>query len=169
MNLKFIFDRRISNKTIRGIIKSFWSKYKQRELKKVNRVREKYNFSLLLIFSYNVNAITLKVNEGNAPGSPEALALGEFKKIVEEQSKGEIKIRIFLHRQLGNPQESLENLMTGALDLYSGALSYYATLLPDELNPVSLMYFFKDTEHLKRYLRGSTNSIFIFSGNPPTL
>ena len=107
-----------------------------------------------LIFSYNVNAITLKVNEGNAPGSPEALALGEFKKIVEEQSKGEIKIRIFLHRQLGNPQESLENLMTGALDLYSGALSYYATLLPDELNPVSLMYFFKDTEHLKRYLRG---------------
>jgi len=107
-----------------------------------------------LIFSYNVNAITLKVNEGNAPGSPEAQALGEFKKIVEEQSKGEIKIRIFLHRQLGNPQESLENLMTGSLDLYSGALSYYATLLPDELNPVSLMYFFKDTEHLKRYLRG---------------
>ena len=38
---------------------------------------------------------TLKVNEGNAPGSPEALALDGFKKIVEEQSKGEIKIRIF--------------------------------------------------------------------------
>jgi len=107
-----------------------------------------------LIFSYNVNAITLKVNEGNSPGSPEALALDEFKQIVEEQSKGGIKIRIFLNRQLGNPQESLENLMTGSLDLYSGALSYYATLLPDELNPVSLMYFFKDTEHLKRYLRG---------------
>ena len=41
-----------------------------------------------LIFSYNVNAITLKVNEGNSPGSPEALALDEFKQIVEEQSKG---------------------------------------------------------------------------------
>ena len=101
---------------------------------------------ICLFFSFNINAITLKVNEGNAPGSPEALALDEFKKMVEKQSNGEIKIRIFLNRQLGNPQESLENLMTGTLDLYSGALSYYATLLKDELNPVSLMYFFKDTE-----------------------
>jgi TRAP-type C4-dicarboxylate transport system substrate-binding protein len=109
---------------------------------------------LCFIFSYSVNAITLKVNESLSLGSPEALALDEFKQIVEEQSKGEIKIRIFLNNQLGNPQESLENLMTGSLDLYSGALSYYATLLPDELNPLSLMYFFKDTEHLKRYLRG---------------
>ena len=48
-----VLSRKVKN--IIGIIKSFWSKYKQRELEKVNRVRKKYNCILLFIFWLNTS------------------------------------------------------------------------------------------------------------------
>lgn len=99
---------------------------------------------------------TLRLNESLGPGSPEEEALNHFKKTVEERTDGEIKIRIFLQDQLGGPQESLENLQTGTLDLYSGALSYYAHLAPEELNTLALLYLFADHDHLRRYLNSDT-------------
>src|SRR5687768_4628637 len=73
---------------------------------------------------------TLRVNESLTPGSVEDVALNEFKRLVETGSNGQLQIRIFLTDALGNPQTSLENLMTGTLDLYSGALEYYQPIVP---------------------------------------
>lgn len=98
-------------------------------------------------------ARTLRINESLGPGSPESVALKAFKGIVEQKTNGDLKIRIYLQDQLGNPQTSLENLMTGTLDLYSGALSYYTKLASDELSVLTLLYFFKDREHFRRYLK----------------
>lgn len=97
---------------------------------------------------------TLKINESLGPGSAEEVALQHFKKAVEEKSKGGLQIAIHLQDQLGNPQTSLENLQTGTLELYSGALEYYAAVAPQEINIISLPYFVKDQEHLRRYLKG---------------
>jgi tripartite ATP-independent transporter DctP family solute receptor len=101
-----------------------------------------------------VNARVLKVNESLAPGSPEELALKLFKSEVEKATNGDIEIRIFLQDQLGKPQQALENLSLGTLDVYSGALSYYSKLAPDELGVIALPYLFKDHDHLRRYLKG---------------
>ena len=60
-------------------------------------------------------ARTLRLNESLGPGSPEAAALEAFKKIVEEKTNGDLEIRVYLQDQLGNPQTSLENLMTAWL------------------------------------------------------
>ncbi len=95
---------------------------------------------------------TLRINESLSPGSPEEVALKAFQKTVEDETKGELKIRIYLQDQLGKPQTSIENLMTGTLDLYSGALSYYTKLAPEELSMLTLLYFFKDRDHFRRYL-----------------
>jgi len=100
-------------------------------------------------------AKVLRVNESLGPGSAEAIALDAFKKIVEQKTNGALKIRIYLQDQLGNPQTSLENLMTGTLDLYSGALSYYTKLAPDELSMLTFLYFFKDREHFRNYLKSA--------------
>ncbi len=97
-------------------------------------------------------ARTLKVNSYVQPGSVPAKQLERFKQLVEEGSKGELEIRVFTDGALGGQQESLENLRTGTLELYAEALSYYATLIPDELGISTLMYFFSDNEHLRRYL-----------------
>jgi TRAP-type C4-dicarboxylate transport system substrate-binding protein len=108
----------------------------------------------VLVFIFDIAAArTLRINESLGPGSPEAAALEAFKNIVEQKSNGELEIRIYLQDQLGNPQTSIENLMTGTLELYSGALSYYAKLAPDELSMLTLLYFFKDREHFRRYLK----------------
>ena len=103
--------------------------------------------------AHQVDARVLRVNESLSPGSAEAVALEEFKKIVEQKTNKQLEIRIYLQDQLGDPQTSLENLMTGTLELYSGALSYYTKLAPDELSMLTLLYFFKDREHFRKYLR----------------
>lgn len=95
---------------------------------------------------------TLRINESLGPGSVEEFALQAFKKMVEEETNGKLKIRIYLQDQLGDPQTSIENLMTGTLDLYSGALSYYNKLAPKELGMLTMLYFFKDREHFRKYL-----------------
>ena len=99
------------------------------------------------------DARVLKINESSPPDSPEDVGLKAFKQYVEEKTNGEIEIRIFLNDSLGNAQTSLENLMTGTLDLYSGALSYYTKLAPEELSVLTFLYFFKDREHFRNYLK----------------
>lgn len=103
------------------------------------------------------DARTLRLNESLGPGSVEETALLRFKEIVEERTNGDLTIRIFLQDQLGGPQESLEALQTGSLDLYSGDLSYYSKLAPAELDVLALLYLFSDQEHLRRYL---TSDVF---------
>lgn len=97
----------------------------------------------------------LKINESLGPGSVEEAALLQFKKLVEEGSKGELQIAIHLQDALGKPDTALESLMAGNLDLYSGALEYYAQIVPQELNAVSIPYFIGDQETLRKYLRSS--------------
>ena len=95
----------------------------------------------------------LKINESLGPGSPEELALLHFKKLVEEGSKGEVKIAIHLQDALGKPTQALESLTIGALDLYSGALEYYAPIVGEEINAISLPYFVTSHDHLRAYLK----------------
>lgn len=97
--------------------------------------------------------ITLKLNESLGPGSVEEVALKHFKKLVEEGSKGQLQIAIHLQDALGKPDAALEGLLTGTLDLYSGALEYYAQIVPEELNPISIPYLLPDHAALRRYLQ----------------
>ena len=100
---------------------------------------------------------TLKINESLGPGSPEQVALQAFQKAVEEGSQGQLKIAIHLNDALGNAQTSLENLSTGTLELYSGALEYYQPIVPQEIGVLAVPYVIRDYNHLRRYL---TNPVF---------
>ncbi len=104
--------------------------------------------------STSAHARVLKINESLPSGSVEGDALRMFKQIVEERTNGELEINLHFQDELGAPQTSMENLGTGTLELYSGALSYYAALIPEELGVTTLMYFFQDNAHLQRYLKG---------------
>lgn len=95
----------------------------------------------------------LKINESLGPGSPEEFALLHFKKLVEDGSKGEVKIAIHLQDALGKPTQALESLTIGALDLYSGALEYYAPIVGEEINAISLPYLVTSQNHLRAYLK----------------
>lgn len=95
---------------------------------------------------------TLRINESLGPGSVEDVALQEFKRLVEANAAAGLQIRIFHNDALGNPQTSLENLMTGTLDLYSGAMEYYQPIAPVEIGLMSVPYVLRDHAHMRRYL-----------------
>jgi TRAP-type transport system periplasmic protein len=95
----------------------------------------------------------LKINESLGPGSPEEMALERFKELVEEGSSGELAIQIHLLDALGKPDVALESLMTGSLELYSGALEYYSTIVGPEINVISLPYFIGTHDKLRAYLK----------------
>lgn len=97
--------------------------------------------------------MTLKINESLGPGSVEEVALKHFKKLVEDGSRGQLQIAIHLQDALGKPDAALEGLLTGTLDLYSGALEYYAQIVPEELNAVSIPYLLPDHAALRKYLQ----------------
>lgn len=106
----------------------------------------------LLAAAPAVAQMTLKLNESLGPGSPEEVALKHFKKLVEDGSKGQLQIAIHLQDALGKPDVALEGLLTGTLDLYSGALEYYAQIVPEELNAISIPYLLPDNAALRKYL-----------------
>jgi TRAP-type C4-dicarboxylate transport system substrate-binding protein len=108
--------------------------------------------TLALALAMPAAARVHKINESLGPGSVEEAALQRFKAIVEERTGGELEIRIFLQDQLGNPQTSLESLRTGSLDLYSGAMEYYAGMAEAEMAPLSLPFLLQDHDHMRRYL-----------------
>src|SRR2546423_1778643 len=95
---------------------------------------------------------TLKINESLGPGSPEEAALKAFQKAVEDGSKGQLRVAIHLSDALGNAQTSLENLSTGTLELYAGALEYYQPIVPQEIGVLAVPYVLRDFNHLRRYL-----------------
>lgn len=109
--------------------------------------------ALALALAHPASARVLKINESLGPGSVEEAALQHFKKLVEERSNGALEIRIFLQDQLGNPQTSLENLRTGSLELYSGAMEYYHAIALEEMTPLSLPFLLEDHDHMRRYLQ----------------
>ena len=53
----------------------------------------------------------LKINESLGPGSVEEAALQQFKKIVEDGSKGELQIAIHLQDALGKPDTALDGCL----------------------------------------------------------
>jgi len=109
--------------------------------------------ALAVSAALDVSARTLKNNESLPTTSVEGDALRVFKAAVESKTNGELEIRLHFNDELGDPKTSLENLGTGTLELYSGALSYYSALIPEELGVSSLLYLFKDSDHLRRYLK----------------
>jgi TRAP-type C4-dicarboxylate transport system substrate-binding protein len=108
--------------------------------------------ALAVSATFDVSARTLKNNESLPTASVEGDALRVFKTAIESNTNGELEIRLHFNDELGDPKTSLENLGTGTLELYSGALSYYSALIPEELGVSSLLYLFKDSDHLRRYL-----------------
>jgi TRAP-type C4-dicarboxylate transport system substrate-binding protein len=110
------------------------------------------SLALALLLAMPAAARVLKINESLGPGSVEEAALQRFKEIVEQRSNGDLEIRIFLQDQLGSPQTSLESLRIGSLDLYSGAMEYYAGMAEEEMAPLSLPFLLQDHEHMRRYL-----------------
>lgn len=113
-------------------------------------------FFICFIGSAPVFSKTITIKMGNVD-SPFELALAKtngefastdikckaFKKIVEESSRGRIKVKIFPAGQLGGEREMLEMTKMGSLQMNGCSAAALATFAP-EVMAIQIPYIFKD-------------------------
>ena len=77
-------------------------------------------FVLVLVFSMSGMACaakTIRVSLCNSETHPQSLGLQLFKKLVEEQTKGELLVNLYYNSQLGGERESVEQVKNGLLEM----------------------------------------------------
>ena len=97
--------------------------------------------------------IIIKYADTVAPDHPNNLAALEFKKIVEKETNGRVRVDVFPAAQLGNEKELVEGCMLGSIDMFqcsSGALS----LFQPEFGAFASPYIFRDVDHMLKVAAG---------------
>jgi tripartite ATP-independent transporter DctP family solute receptor len=96
---------------------------------------------------------TLKFSAINNAKHPAVRAINEkFKVLVEEKSKGTIKVEVFDNGQLGGERDVIEHLQLGTVQM-----AYVSPVLGNvepKINILDLPYLFKDYAHLDKVLDG---------------
>jgi tripartite ATP-independent transporter DctP family solute receptor len=93
--------------------------------------------------------INLKIAHENAVNSAVQAQAEVFKELVEKRTKGEVQITIYPGGTLtASPEELLEQMRNGAVDLSISSTGNSAGFLPD-LQFLNLPFLFKSSEHLR--------------------
>lgn len=81
------------------------------------------------------------------------IVMSEFKRLVEERSKGDVSIIIYTAGQLGGDREMSEGIMTGNIELSATNPSTMVSLVPAAAI-FDLHNIFSDLEHCRRTIDG---------------
>lgn len=86
------------------------------------------------------------------------IAAQEFKRILEEESDGNIKIELFPNEQLGTDNEMIESVQVGALDFQLSSSGALADIMP-EYSATDLPFMFEDADEAHAALDGPYGDI----------
>lgn len=103
--------------------------------------------------------LTFKVAHDSSETVPVARGLAEFARLVEEQSRGKVKIQIYNNGQLGSASDYVANCQLGTLDMAvvnQSVLSSYVT----DLAAVDIPYIIQSYEHADRVFEGATGTYY---------
>ena len=110
-------------------------------------------------------AIVIKFSHVVAPDTPKGKAAQRLKELVEERSKGRLKVEVYPNSQLYKDKEELEALQLGAVQMLAPSLAKFGPLGVREFEVFDLPFLFKDeaafrrtTETLGRTLFGKLES-----------
>ncbi len=96
--------------------------------------------------------IVLKVGNVLPPTDPAAVACERMVKVVDEKSKGRLKIEFFSNSQLGNSVTQAESTMIGSQEMGNDAVEQMSTFEKD-YNILALPFAFRDQNHLQSFLK----------------
>ena len=88
--------------------------------------------------------IVIKFSHVVAPDTPKGKAADRFKQLVEERSKGRIKIEVYPNSQLYKDKEELEALQLGSVQMLAPSLAKFGPLGVKEFEVFDLPFLFKD-------------------------
>jgi tripartite ATP-independent transporter DctP family solute receptor len=111
-------------------------------------------FAFLISFSVANAKIILKAGHTANPDEPYHIGMLEFKKVVEQETKGEVEIQIFPNGQLGSEKEMIEGLKLGTVDITSPSNGNLTNFVP-ELGIFDLPFLFRDRAHMYKAMDGA--------------
>ena len=122
------------------------------KFKSIKRVISVFSM-LILVTSFGVmNAsagqISMKFSHQNNVYDADQLLAETFKKLVEEQTKGAIKVTIYPGTLTTSEEEAIEFAKSGTVDVDTNSAGHIAGFYPD-VQFLQLPYLFKSMEHYK--------------------
>lgn len=113
----------------------------------------------ILSFSFSnvvlADPVVIKFSHVVAPDTPKGKASEKFKQLVEERSKGAIKVEIYPNSQLYKDREELEALQLGAVQMLAPSMAKFGPLGAREFELFDLPYIFPNKETLYRTMDGA--------------
>ena len=88
--------------------------------------------------------IVIKFSHVVAPDTPKGKGADRFKQLVEERSKGKIKVEIYPNSQLYKDKEELEALQLGSVQMLAPSLAKFGPLGVKEFEVFDLPFLLKD-------------------------
>jgi C4-dicarboxylate-binding protein DctP len=98
--------------------------------------------------------IVIKFSHVAAIDTPKGQAAEYFKKIVEERTKGQVKVEVFANSTLFKDKEELEALQIGTVQMLAPVPGKFGPLGVKEFEVFDLPYIFKDIDAVHRFARG---------------
>lgn len=98
--------------------------------------------------------IVIKFSHVVAPDTPKGKGAQRFKELVEERSKGAIKVEVYPNSQLYKDKEELEALQLGSVQMLAPSLSKFGPLGVKEFEVFDLPFLFKDAEAFRAVTSG---------------
>jgi C4-dicarboxylate-binding protein DctP len=120
------------------------------------KLRLLFTVALLLAFTSTALAapIVIKFSHVVAVETPKGQAANYFKKIVEERTKGAVKIEVYPNSQLYKDKEEMEALQLGAVQMLAPSLAKFAPLGVKEFEVFDLPFIFDDYAELHKVTQG---------------
>jgi tripartite ATP-independent transporter DctP family solute receptor len=109
-------------------------------------------FILNLISPVQAAPVVLKMGTLEPPANPISMAGERLGKLVNEKSKGSLRIEVFPASQLGNFTTQIEGVMMGSQDIFLGAPENLGQFEKD-YNILSLAFVFRDQNHIQAFFR----------------
>jgi C4-dicarboxylate-binding protein DctP len=100
------------------------------------------------------NPIVIKFSHVVATETPKGQAANYFKKLVEERTKGRVKIEVYPNSQLYKDKEEMEALQMGAVQMLAPSLAKFAPLGVKEFEVFDLPFIFDDYKELHKVTQG---------------
>lgn len=101
--------------------------------------------------TYGAKSVVLRAATNNPQTSGHYKGLEIFKELVEERTKGVVKVELYSDAVLGDEEQMAEGMQMGTVDVMMAAAAKYANFVP-EMDLYSPPYTFKNWDHLKAVL-----------------
>jgi C4-dicarboxylate-binding protein DctP len=104
-------------------------------------------------------AIVVKFSHVVAVDTPKGKAADYFKKLVEERTKGRVKVEVYPNSSLFKDGEEMEALQLGSVQILAPSLAKFGPLGVREFEVFDLPYIFDDSDELHKVTGGPVGAM----------